>query len=62
MKKLRDNFKFKKKINKEKIYISSYWRIGSDQEQHKSIKKKDSLDWWNFKKKLKKSIKKQTLF
>ncbi len=45
MKKLRDYFQIEKKIKKDSIYISSYWRIGSDQEQHKLIKQKDKIFW-----------------
>ena len=45
MKKLR-NFLIKdKKILKENIYISSYWKKGLDQEEHKIIKKKDLQKW-----------------
>ncbi len=39
---LRHYFKVQKKIQKEDIYISSYWKIGLNQEEHKIIKKKDS--------------------
>jgi len=45
MKKLRNYFQNIKKIEKEYIYISSYWKKGSDQEQHKIIKKKDNQIW-----------------
>ena len=45
MKKLR-NFLIKdKEILKENIYISSYWKKGLDQEEHKIIKKKDLQKW-----------------
>ena len=45
MKKLR-NFLIKdKKILKENIYISSYWKKGLDQEEHKIIKKEDLQKW-----------------
>lgn len=45
MKKIRDFFFSKYKIYKEQIYISSYWKVGSDQEQHKDFKKADNSNW-----------------
>ena len=27
------------------MYISSYWKLGLDQEEHKLIKKEDSVKW-----------------
>lgn len=45
MKILRNFFIKEKKIDKDKIYISSYWKIDSDQEEHKILKKKDSSSW-----------------
>ena len=45
MKSLRNFFYNKKKIRKENMYASSYWKIGRNQEQHKLIKKQDSLIW-----------------
>ena len=45
MKKLRDFFIKEKKIDRTKIYISSYWKIGLNQEEHKIIKKKDTITW-----------------
>tara|TARA_B100000989_G_C19470244_1_gene440351 strand:- start:63 stop:815 length:753 start_codon:yes stop_codon:yes gene_type:complete len=47
MKKLR-NFLIKdKKILKENVFISSYWKKGLDQEEHKIVKKKDLQKWEN---------------
>ena len=45
MKTLRDYFQKEKKINKNEMYISSYWKLGLDQEEHKIVKKEDSLKW-----------------
>jgi len=45
MKYLRDFFQNEKKISKKEMYISSYWKLGLDQEQHKVIKKEDSIKW-----------------
>ena len=45
MKNIRDFFFSECKINKEQIYISSYWKVGSDQEQHKDFKKADNNNW-----------------
>ena len=45
MKNLRIFFQKKKKINKNEMYISSYWKLGLDQEEHKLIKKEDSVVW-----------------
>ncbi len=45
MKCLRDFFQKEKKISKKKMYISSYWKSGMDQEEHKIFKKKDSIKW-----------------
>ncbi len=45
MQKLRIFFHKEKKIEKEFIYISSYWKKGKDQEEHKIIKKSDSKSW-----------------
>ncbi len=42
MKVLRNFFKNIKNIPKENLYISSYWKSGLNQEEHKIIKKKDS--------------------
>ena len=47
MKKLRHYFHKEKKIKKEFTYISSYWKEGSNQEQHKKIKKIDNQQWIN---------------
>jgi len=45
MKLLRDYFQKEKKICKNEMYISSYWKSGLDQEEHKAVKKKDSMMW-----------------
>ena len=34
-----------KQINKKEMYISSYWKYGINQEEHKIIKKKDATEW-----------------
>ncbi len=47
MKHLRDFFQKEKKISKKEMYISSYWKLGLDQEEHKVVKKEDSLKWSN---------------
>jgi len=45
MKLLRDYFQKEKKICKAEMYISSYWKSGLDQEEHKAVKKEDNLRW-----------------
>lgn len=45
MKKIRSLLLSKNDINKKNMYISSYWKRGLDQEQHKLIKKQDSKGW-----------------
>tara|TARA_B100001057_G_scaffold328806_1_gene329212 strand:+ start:172 stop:924 length:753 start_codon:yes stop_codon:yes gene_type:complete len=45
MKFLRDYFQKEKKICKNEMYISSYWKSGLVEEEHKIIKKEDSLVW-----------------
>ena len=45
MKHLRDFFQKEKRISKNQMYISSYWKLGLDQEKHKIAKKEDSLKW-----------------
>lgn len=45
MKLLRDYFQKEKKVCKDEMYISSYWKSGLDQEEHKAVKKEDSLRW-----------------
>ncbi len=45
MKYLRTFFQKEKNICKNDMYISSYWKSGLSQEEHKIIKKKDSLGW-----------------
>ena len=34
-----------KGLRKENMYLSSYWKIDSDQEEHKIIKKIDNIEW-----------------
>lgn len=41
MKALRSFFKNEKEIEKDKIYISSYWKLGSNEDQHKVVKRVD---------------------
>ena len=45
MRDLRDFFQKERKISKKKMYISSYWKLGLDQEEHKVVKKEDSIKW-----------------
>ena len=45
MKKIRAFLLKKNNTDKEKIYFSSYWKKGLDQEQHKLIKKEDARKW-----------------
>ena len=45
MKSLRDFFQITKKIKKTHMYISSYWKSGLNQEEHKVLKKNDSEKW-----------------
>ena len=47
MKILRNFFQKNKKISKNEMYISSYWKLGLDQEEHKLVKKEDSVKWDN---------------
>ena len=47
MKSLRNFFQKNKKISKNEMYISSYWKLGLDQEEHKLVKKEDSIEWDN---------------
>ncbi|EGG93608.1 Utilization protein for unknown catechol-siderophore X [gamma proteobacterium IMCC1989] len=42
MKALRKYFKIEKQVNKNNIYISSYWKIGDTDEGHKQAKKADA--------------------
>ncbi|MCZ2722659.1 siderophore-interacting protein [Marinomonas sp. 15G1-11] len=41
MKALRPFFKVEKEIAKENLYISSYWKLGNNEDQHKVIKQQD---------------------
>ena len=45
MKNLRYFFQKEKMIHKNNIYISSYWKLGLNEEEHKVIKKQDTLNW-----------------
>jgi len=47
MRNLRNFFQKDKKISKNEMYISSYWKLGLDQEKHKLVKKEDSVEWDN---------------
>ena len=42
MKALRDFFKKEKNISKENLYISSYWKLGINEDQHKVEKRNDA--------------------
>jgi NADPH-dependent ferric siderophore reductase len=42
MKTLRSFFKNDVKIDKENFYISSYWKLGSNEDQHKEVKRIDT--------------------
>ncbi|MEL0636740.1 siderophore-interacting protein [Marinomonas sp. TI.3.20] len=42
MKALRRFFKDEKKVEKTNLYISSYWKQGSNEDQHKAVKRADS--------------------
>ena len=42
---LRNFFLKQRNIKKENTYISSYWKMGLNQEEHKNLKKKDSIEW-----------------
>jgi len=42
MRVLRDFFKKEKAISKEYLYISSYWKLGSNEDQHKVEKRNDA--------------------
>ena len=42
MKVLRDFFKKEKNISKENLYISSYWKLGINEDQHKIEKRNDA--------------------
>ncbi|BFM48245.1 siderophore-interacting protein [Marinomonas sp. THO17] len=42
MRLLRDYFKHEKGIAKQELYISSYWKYGSNEDQHKEVKRQDA--------------------
>ena len=45
MKKIRNYFQNQKKIDRNFMYVSSYWKAGLDQEAHKMMKKADAINW-----------------
>ncbi len=45
MKNMRTFFQKEKNITRDAMYISSYWKSGLDQEEHKVLKKEDSVKW-----------------
>jgi NADPH-dependent ferric siderophore reductase len=42
MRKLRDHFRHERGLGKDELYISSYWKLGSNEEKHKQAKREDS--------------------
>ncbi|AEF54810.1 siderophore-interacting protein [Marinomonas posidonica] len=42
MKNLRNFFKKDKAVSKDNLYISSYWKLGSNEDQHKEVKRQDA--------------------
>ncbi len=42
MQKLRKYFKGERGVGKKNLYVSSYWKMGVSEDQHKRIKRKDS--------------------
>jgi NADPH-dependent ferric siderophore reductase len=42
MKSLRNFFKNEKQVEKDNLYISSYWKLGSNEDQHKEVKRMDA--------------------
>ena len=42
MKVLRQYFKVEKAISKENLYLSSYWKLGINEEEHKVVKRQDA--------------------
>jgi len=42
MKLLRKYFKQEREVSKHDVYVSSYWKMGVSEDQHKRIKRKDS--------------------
>lgn len=42
MQRLRTYFKKERQVEREHLYISSYWKLGVSEDQHKRIKRKDS--------------------
>ncbi|OKH90216.1 siderophore-interacting protein [Thalassospira sp. TSL5-1] len=42
MQKLRHHFRNERAIDKREMYISSYWKLGANEEKHKSVKREDA--------------------
>ncbi|AUG53172.1 siderophore-interacting protein [Thalassospira marina] len=42
MQKLRHHFRNERAIDKREMYISSYWKLGANEETHKSVKREDA--------------------
>ena len=42
MRALREHFKLERSVKREHIYISSYWKLGLSEEEHKAVKKQDA--------------------
>ncbi|WP_339779107.1 siderophore-interacting protein [uncultured Thalassospira sp.] len=42
MQKLRHHFRNERAIDKREMYISSYWKLGANEETHKSVKRDDA--------------------
>ncbi|MEL0628829.1 siderophore-interacting protein [Psychromonas aquatilis] len=47
MRALRTYFRNEKQVNKENLYLSSYWKHGVTEDGHKVIKRKDALETQN---------------
>lgn len=43
MRLLRNYFKKEKQVPRDRVYISSYWKIGQSEDKHKVIKKQDAI-------------------
>ena len=42
MRALRDHFRTHPKLDRDKLYISSYWRLGAKEEEHKVLKQAET--------------------